>query len=89
MVESALPSLSSDKKGIRSVAANYRALSVGANLSKILPRIILSRISDAYEGSLGESQFGFRKGRSTADAIFVAKSFIDKLDGTMWRFLWI
>ena len=71
------------KKGLKSLASNYRALSVGANLSKYLPRIILKRFETAYESSISESQFGFRRGRSTADAIYVCKTLLDKTAGTV------
>ena len=49
------------KKGSKSLAENYRALSVGANISKIIPRIILNRLNNTYETNISESQFGFRK----------------------------
>ena len=58
------------KKGLKSLAENYRALSIGSNLSKLVPRIILNRLQDTYEHNISEAQFGFRKGRSTCDAIF-------------------
>ncbi|WP_411023024.1 hypothetical protein, partial [Salmonella sp. s51228] len=51
------------KKGLKSLAENYRALSIGSNLSKIIPRIILNRLQETYELNISESQFGFRKGR--------------------------
>ena len=71
------------KKGKRSLPENYRALSVGANLSKILSRVILNRIGDSYEQSMSETQFGFRRGRSTCDAIFILNNIINKYDGLL------
>ena len=71
------------KKGLKSLAANYRALSIGSNLSKIIPRIILNRLLDTYERNISESQFGFRKGRSTCDAIFIIKNVIQKHTGPL------
>ena len=71
------------KKGIKSLAENYRALSVGSNLSKLIPRIILNRLLHAYEHNISESQFGFRKGRSTSDAIFILKNVIQKHSGPL------
>ena len=71
------------KKGLKSLAENYRGLSVGANLSKIVPRIILNRLQHSYESNISETQFGFRKGRSTCDAIFIIKNIIEKYDGSL------
>ena len=71
------------KKGLKSLAENYRALSIGSNLSKIIPRIILNRLHETYELNISESQFGFRKGRSTVDAIFVIKNVIQKHAGPL------
>ena len=71
------------KKGIKSLAENYRALSVGSNLSKLIPRIILNRLLHTYEHNISESQFGFRKGRSTSDAIFILKNVIQKHSGPL------
>ena len=71
------------KKGIRSLAENYRALCIGANLSKLLPRIILQRLNKSYESNISNTQFGFRKGRSTCDAIHVVKQTIEKHDGML------
>ena len=69
------------KKGLKSLAANYRALSIGSNLSKLVPRIILNRLQNTYEHNISEAQFGFRKGRSTCDAIFIIKNVINKHAG--------
>ena len=71
------------KKGLKSLAENYRALSVGSNLSKLIPRIILNRLLDTYEHNISEAQFGFRKGRSTGDAIFILKNIIQKHSGPL------
>ena len=71
------------KKGLKSLAENYRALSIGSNLSKIVPRIILNRLQGTYEENISEAQFGFRKGRSTCDAIFILKNIIQKHSGPL------
>ena len=71
------------KKGLKSLAENYRALSIGSNLSKIIPHIILNRLQETYERNISESQFGFRKGRSTCDAIFIIKNVIQKHAGPL------
>ena len=51
------------------------------NISRIIAKIVLGRLKEAYESHLGESQFGFRKNKSTTDAIFVLKSVIAKYGG--------
>jgi hypothetical protein len=40
----------------------------------------LSRIQKSYEHNISEAQFGFRKGRSTSDAIFIVKNVIQKFN---------
>ena len=66
------------KKGARNLAANYRGLSIGANMSRIIAKIITNRFQDAYEKQMSEAQFGFRKGRSTTDGIFILNTIIAK-----------
>ena len=38
---------------------------------------------DTYEHNISEAQFGFRKGRSTGDAIFILKNIIQKHTGPL------
>ena len=71
------------KKGPFNIAKNYRGLSIGANMSRILAKVILKRLKEAYEKNISDAQFGFRRNRSTTDAIFVLKSVIDKYNGTL------
>ena len=52
------------KKGSISDAKNYRGLSIGANMSRILSKLIMMRIQEAYEMYMGNEQFGFRRNRS-------------------------
>ena len=54
------------KKGKRMVAANYRGLSIRANMSHILANIIVGRLEKAYEKHISEAQY---RNRSTNDAI--------------------
>ena len=62
------------KKGCKTCAKNYRGISVGSLLSKVLSKVILERINLAYESMLSPNQYGFRKERSTTDAIFLLKN---------------
>ena len=61
-------------KGSRSEAENYRGLSIMSTCSKILASLLISRIRNAYERIISNSQFGFRSNRSTTDAIFVLQN---------------
>ena len=64
-------------------AKNYRGLSISANMSRILAKVIMGRLKSAYETNIGEEQFGFRANRSTSDAIFVLKTVTEKYEGTI------
>ena len=59
------------KKGDKSILGNYRPIACLHNLSKVFERIILNRINGFIEkfAILPPSQFGFRSGHSTKDAI--------------------
>ena len=71
------------KKGIKLLAVYYRALSIGLNISKHLPRIILNRLQATYEQNISETQFGFRRGRSSCDTISIIKNVINKHAGPL------
>ena len=66
------------KRGLRSLAENYRGLSIIATLSKIVSAIVVNRIKDTYEHILLHTQFGFRGNRSTNDAIFIIRHVLEK-----------
>ena len=61
------------KKGDKLDPANYRAISLLSVPGKVFSRMLLNKIKLKVEQSLGESQFGFRVGRGTVDAIFVVR----------------
>ena len=71
------------KKGALGIAKNYRGLSIGANMSRILSKIIINRLKEAYETNISDSQFGFRRNRFTTDSIYVLRSVIDKYNDTL------
>ena len=71
------------KKGLMSVAANYRGLSIGANMSQILAKVIMNRFQNAYEIHISETQYGFRQNRSTSDGIFIVKMVMEKVGDTL------
>ena len=60
---------------------NYRGITLVSCFSKIFTGILNNRIINWAESNniLSDSQFGFRKGRSTADAFFVLNAIIQKI----------
>lgn len=62
------------KKGKRDEMENYRPIALLNNFSKIFERVIFERIISFLENEriLSSSQNGFRKGRSTARAVYQA-----------------
>ena len=60
---------------------NYRGITLVSCLSKIFTSEINKRLNDWVENDdiLSDDQYGFRKGRTTVDAIFVLKAFIDTI----------
>lgn len=60
------------KKGDRSVASNYRGISIGNADSKIFGRVVYNRLNTWVQNRnmLSEMQAGFRSGYSTCDNIF-------------------
>lgn len=59
------------KSGCKEEVTNYRPISLISNLAKIFEKVIKSRILSYLEKYklLSSSQYGFRKGKSTQDAI--------------------
>ena len=64
------------KKGLKSVAKNYRSIFIMNSISRLLPRLIIERLRETYESLIMNSQFGFRSNRSTTDAIFIVREAI-------------
>ena len=71
------------KKGPMNEAKNYRGISIGANMSRILAKLITNRFKLAYETNISEAQFGFRQNRSTADGMFIVKTVAEKYGGML------
>ena len=59
---------------------NYRAITVGVAISKVFAQVILERLDDCAEkgGWRAPTQFGFRKGRGTSEAVFMLRHLVDK-----------
>jgi hypothetical protein len=74
------------KGGNQTLLVNYRPISILSAVSKLLERIMYNRmISFSDKNNLiSNSQYGFRKGRSTQDAVAKLVNFITaKLDGKL------
>ena len=58
------------KKGNLQQCQNYQTISLISHPSKVMPKIILSRLKPQAEKIIAEEQAGFRAGRSTTEQIF-------------------
>ena len=61
------------KKGDPNNLENYRPISLLNTLFKIIAMIIKWRIEEGIEDDLMSTQYGFRKGKSTTQAIYLAR----------------
>ena len=57
---------------------NYRAISLLSIPSKVFCKILIQRCLEKTEDYLSKTQFGFRAGKGTVDAIFVVRQIIEK-----------
>ena len=69
------------KKGDFQDPNNYRGITLVSCLAKIFTGVLNSRMSKWVENNdvISDSQFGFRSGRSTVDAIFVLNAVVQKI----------
>ena len=65
------------KKGDPEKQENYRPISLLNSFYKIVAAAIQRRLADKLDSKLMNTQYGFRKNRSTADALFVAKRMME------------
>ena len=68
------------KKGDASNVENYRGITLVSCMSKLFTSILNKRITVLCDkfNIISDAQFGFRKGRSTVDTVFVLMSVIQK-----------
>lgn len=66
------------KKGDRGNPNNYRGISLLDTSYKIYAKIMNERLKIIADHLISEEQMGFRKGRSTTDAIFTLKRIIEE-----------
>ena len=66
----------------------YRPITIPSNLLRILTVRMCKHMTNAAEnnGLLGPEQFGFRRGKSTMDAVFTLMSLIMKAKSKGWHF---
>ena len=69
------------KKGDKNNVNNYRGITLVSCFSKIFTGILNNRINNWIQDNeiLSDAQFGFRKERSTVDAIFILNAVISKI----------
>jgi len=70
------------KKGDTANLKNYRPISLLNAIYKLLAAMIQVSLADKMEGVLQKTQYGFRKNRSTADAIHVVRRMIARGEST-------
>lgn len=68
------------KSGDKKLPSNYRPISILPSISKILEKIINNRLIHYLETNnlLATNQFGFRRGKSTDDAVFTLTEFVSQ-----------
>ena len=66
------------KKGDKTVCDNHRGITLLSHAGKIYTRIVEARLRQCVESVLDDSQYGFRPGRSTTDAVFTIKMILEK-----------
>ena len=68
------------KGGEKRDPRQYRPITANSVFAKLITKIIAVRITAIVEreGFLSDSQFGFRKGRSTEDAVMIMNTMISQ-----------
>jgi len=66
------------KKGDKTDCSNYRGISLLPNTYKILPKILLPRLTSYAEEIIGDYHCGFRYNRSTTDRMFCICQILEK-----------
>lgn len=65
------------KKGAVEDPANYRPISLLQSLYNLLASLIQVRLANGIDAKLSDLQYGFRKGKSTSNALFIARRLQD------------
>lgn len=73
-------------KTISNDPSTFRPLCMLNSIDKIFERIVADRIDAGMDGSISKYQYGFRKGRSTTDAVSLVISIAENAtSGTRWK----
>jgi hypothetical protein len=69
------------KKGDHTYVNNYRGITLLSNFGKLFISILTNRVEKWFDDNniLSDAQFGFRKGCSTVDAIFMLHNLINQM----------
>lgn len=70
------------KKGDPQNPANYRPISLLSSMYKIYAGLIQTRLMVALDHDVADTQYGFRKGRSTSNAIACIRRLFDRAEAT-------
>ena len=65
------------KKGDSANLANYRPIALLQTIYKVVAALIKERVDAGLDGIITKTQYGFRRGRSTSQAIFIARRLLD------------
>ena len=66
------------RKGDVHEPGKHRGITLLSQVLKLLERVLDARIRRRVEGDFGEEQQGFRKGRGTADGMYVLRQMVEK-----------
>ena len=66
------------RKGDVHDPGKYRGITLLSQVLKLLERVLDARIRRRVEGDFGEEQQGYRKGRGTADGMYVLRQMVEK-----------
>ena len=68
----------------------YMGITLLSQVLKLLERVLDARIRRRVECDFGEEQQGFRKGRGTADGMYVLRQMVEKrLEVQQYRAVWL
>ena len=68
------------KKGNLQDCGNWRGVTLLPLVSKVLCKIIISRIQKGVDSALRKEQAGFRKGRGTVEQIFILRNILEQVN---------
>jgi endonuclease/exonuclease/phosphatase family metal-dependent hydrolase len=68
------------KKGNLQECRNWRGITLLTQVSKVLSKILISRIQKGVDDSLRKEQAGFRTGRGTVNQIFILRNILEQVN---------